>query len=93
MRNNEEYKDKEINFDTLHIYWPIGELCKCGKIDLMWYDFPTIILQTEAWKATELIKNGRKYQPDIILDNRLEVSGSGFGSIATDNPRNLVATM
>ena len=28
----------------------------------------------------------RALQPDIILDNRLEVSGSGFGSIATDEP-------
>lgn len=28
----------------------------------------------------------RSLQPDIIIDNRLEVSGSGFGSIATDEP-------
>ena len=28
----------------------------------------------------------RSYQPDIIIDNRLEVSGEGFGSLATDNP-------
>ena len=28
----------------------------------------------------------RSLQPDIILDNRLEVSGEGFGSLATDAP-------
>ena len=28
----------------------------------------------------------RSYQPDVIIDNRLEASGEGFGSLATDNP-------
>ena len=28
----------------------------------------------------------RKYQPDVIMDNRLETSGEGFGSIVTENP-------
>ncbi len=90
MRNNEEYKDKEINFDNYltYMHGQIEELCRdYGKIDLMWYDFSYDNLTGEAWKATELVRMVRKYQPDIILDNRLEVSGSGFGSIATDNPK------
>jgi alpha-L-fucosidase len=40
----------------------------------------------EKWEATKLINMIRTYQSDIITDNRLEVSGEGFGSLATDNP-------
>ena len=28
----------------------------------------------------------RKLQPDVIIDNRLEVSGEGYGSLAAGNP-------
>ena len=28
----------------------------------------------------------RHYQPDVIIDNRLEGAGDNHGSIATDNP-------
>ena len=89
MRNNEAYRDKEIHFDRYlaYMHGQVEELCRdYGKIDIIWFDFSYDDLNGEAWKATELIRMVRKYQPHIIIDNRLEVSGSGFGSIATDHP-------
>ena len=32
-------------------------------------------LRGEAWKATELVNMVRSLQPEVIIDNRLEVSG------------------
>lgn len=34
--------------------------------------------------ASKLIDMVRHYQPNVIVDNRLETSGEGFGSIVTD---------
>ncbi len=34
----------------------------------------------------ELIRMVRKYQPDVIIDNRLEGSGEDHGSIVSENP-------
>ena len=43
-------------------------------------------MRGEAWKATELVRMVRKHQPDVIMDNRLEVGGEGFGSIVNEVP-------
>ncbi len=89
LRNDEREKDKQKNFDNYlkYMHGQIEELCRdYGKIDIMWFDFSYDDMTGEKWKASELVRMVRSYQPDIILDNRLEVSGSGFGSIATDNP-------
>lgn len=89
MRNNEAWKDKVHNFDNYldYMHAQIRELCtNYGKIDMMWFDFSYDDLKGEAWRGSELVRMVRSLQPGIILDNRLEASGSGFGSIATDNP-------
>lgn len=89
MRDNKEYDGAVHNFDNYleYMHGQIEELCaNYGKIDLMWFDFAYGDMKGEKWKATELMEMVRKYQPDIIVDNRLEVSGEGFGSIATSNP-------
>lgn len=89
MRNNEAWKDKVHNFDEYldYMHAQIRELCtNYGKIDMMWFDFSYDDLKGEAWRGSELVRMVRSLQPGIILDNRLEASGSGFGSIATDNP-------
>ena len=89
MRNNPAYKDKPYNFDNYldYMHGQIRELCtNYGKLDMMWFDFSYDNLTGEAWRGSELVRMVRSLQPDIILDNRLEVSGSGFGSIATDEP-------
>lgn len=89
MRNNEAYKDEKIDFDRYleYMHGQVKELVtNYGKIDILWFDFSYDDMCGEKWKATELIKMVRKYQPDVIIDNRLEGSGEDHGSIATANP-------
>lgn len=89
MRNCEAVKDIERDFDRYldYMHGQVKELCtEYGKLDIMWFDFSYGEMTGEAWKATELVNMVRSYQPDVIIDNRLEVSGEGFGSIATDTP-------
>jgi alpha-L-fucosidase len=89
MRDNEAFKGVQHNFDNYldYMHGQIKELCtNYGKIDLFWFDFSYDNLTGEAWRATELVRMIRKYQPDVLIDNRLEVSGEGFGSLLTDEP-------
>ena len=88
-RNNEAYKDEKIDFDR-YVEFMNGQVKELvtnyGKLDILWFDFSYDDMCGEKWKATELIKMVRKYQPDVIIDNRLEGSGEDHGSIATANP-------
>lgn len=89
MRNNPAYKDEKINFDRYleYMHGQVKELVTgYGKLDLLWFDFSYDDMTGEKWKATELIKMVRKYQPDVIIDNRLEGAGDNHGSITTDEP-------
>lgn len=91
LRNCEAEKEAEAgrDFDRYleYMHGQIKELCtRYGKIDVMWFDFSYDDMTGEKWHATELVNMIRTYQPDVIIDNRLEVSGEGFGSLATDNP-------
>lgn len=90
MRNNK----KEINegrcFERYleYMHNQIRELCtNYGKIDLFWFDFSYKNMSGEKWNASELVNMVRCLQPDVIIDNRLEVSGEGgYGSLADGNP-------
>ena len=89
MRNNEAFKDYKGDFSNYlkYMHGQIEELCRdYGKIDLFWFDFSYDDLRGEAWEATKLVRMMRSYQPHVMIDNRLEVSGEGFGSLVTDNP-------
>lgn len=89
MRNNEAYKDEKIDFDRYleYMHGQIKELVtNYGKIDILWFDFSYDDMCGEKWRATDLIKMVRSYQPDVIIDNRLEGAGDNHGSIATVNP-------
>lgn len=89
MRSCEAEKDVPRDFNRYldYMHGQVKELCtNYGKLDLMWFDFSYGDLRGEAWRGTELVRMIRSYQPDVIIDNRLEVSGEGFGSIATDDP-------
>lgn len=57
-----------------------------GNWILLWFDFSYDDMTGEKWKATDLIKMVRHYQPDVIIDNRLEGAGDNHGSIATEHP-------
>lgn len=89
MRNREEFKDEEIDFDRYltYMHGQVKELVtNYGKLDLLWFDFSYDDMCGEKWKATELIRMVREYQPDVVIDNRLEGAGDNHGSIATANP-------
>lgn len=89
MRNNDEYNKREINFDNYldYMHKQVEEICtNYGELDLLWFDFSYDNMTGEKWKATELINIVRKLQPNVIINNRLEVSGEGLGSLAEGNP-------
>lgn len=89
MRNNPAYTNENRNFDRYLTFMhnQVREICtNYGKLDLLWFDFSYDNLRGEAWKATELIQMVRELQPGVIIDNRLEVSGEGYGSLAAGNP-------
>lgn len=89
MRNRPKYSNENRDFNRYLTYMheQVRELCSnYGKIDVLWFDFSYGKLRGEAWKATELITMVRSLQPDVIIDNRLECSGEGFGSLYECNP-------
>lgn len=89
MRNRPEYGNENRNFDRYldYMHAQVRELCtNYGKLDLLWFDFSYGDLRGEAWRAAELVDMVRTLQPEIIIDNRLEVSGEGYGSLAACKP-------
>lgn len=89
MRDNENYQNDNRNFDRYldYMHGQVREICSnYGKIDVIWFDFSYQDMRGEKWKAAELMQMVRSLQPDVIIDNRLEVSGEGFGSLAACNP-------
>ena len=74
MRNNPAYKNDNRDFSRYvdYMHNQIREICtNYGKLDLLWFDFNMV----------------RELQPGVIIDNRLEASGVGYGSMATGNPK------
>lgn len=89
MRGNEKYTDENRNFENYKefLYNQVEEICtNYGKLDLLWFDFSYDDMRGEKWGATKLMNMVRSLQPDVIIDNRLEVSGEGRGSLAECNP-------
>ena len=89
MRGNPAYREEQIDFDRYlaYMHGQVEELVtNYGKIDILWFDFAYGELCGEAWKATKLMQMVRSHQPDVIVDNRLEASGEGFGSLVTEHP-------
>ena len=60
-------------------------LTNYGKVDILWFDFsyppadgnPEHGKGHNEWESEELVKVIRSLQPEIILDNRLDLPGSG----------------
>lgn len=89
MRNNPEYSNEKRDFERYKefLYNQVEEICtNYGKLDILWFDFSYGELRGEAWGASRLIEMIRKHQPHVIIDNRLEVSGEGRGSLAACKP-------
>ena len=77
MRENEAWKGREHHLDNYvkYLHGQVKELCtNYGKIDIMWFDFSYDDMSDETWKAKELVEMIRSYQPDVIIDNRLEAN-------------------
>ncbi len=89
MRSNEDFRNRPREFGRYleYMHGQIRELLTgYGKIDIMWFDFSYDGMKGETWRATDLITMVRSLQPHIIIDNRLEASGSERGSIFSSNP-------
>ena len=89
MRNDPAYGNENRNFDRYldYMHAQAREICSnYGKLDLIWFDFSYDNLRGEAWRATELMEMVRTLQPDVVINNRLEVSGEGYGSLAACKP-------
>lgn len=89
MRGNEKYLDEHRNWDRYVEYFhnQVEEICtNYGKLDILWFDFSYDDMRGEKWGATKLIDMVRRLQPQVIIDNRLEVSGEGRGSLAECKP-------
>ena len=89
MRSHPECSNENRDFDRYleFMHGQVRELCEnYGKLDILWFDFSYDHMRGETWKAAELVDMVRTLQPGVIIDNRLEVSGEGFGSLYECNP-------
>ena len=89
MRGSPAYSNEDRDFERYldYMHGQVEELCtNYGKIDILWFDFSYGRMRGETWRATELVDMVRTLQPGVIIDNRLEVSGEGYGSLAQCRP-------
>lgn len=89
MRSDPAASNEERDFERYlaYMHGQVRELCtRYGRLDVLWFDFSYDQLRGEAWRANELADMVRTLQPGILLNNRLEVSGEGFGSLAQGEP-------
>ena len=89
MRNHPECSNENRDFNRYleYMFNQAREICSnYGKLDLLWFDFSYDHMRGETWRATEFMEMVRSLQPNVIIDNRLEVSGEGFGSLHDCRP-------
>ena len=89
QRDDPAWKGYDHNFswylDFMHEQ--VRELCSnYGRVDLLWLDYSYDDMRAETWQAEELVQMIRTLQPGIVLNNRLEASGEGFGSLVSGSP-------
>ncbi len=75
QRDDDEYAKRKFDWDNYlkYMHGQVEELVRdYGKLDIMWFDYSFDDYSGEKWKAKELVDLVHKYQPDIILDNRLD---------------------
>ncbi len=85
MVGNKEFEEQKKNYNwknyTDYMYNQVEELVtNYGKIDILWFDYSFGDYKGEKWGATKLINMVKKYQPQIIIDNRLG------GNMETEHP-------
>jgi alpha-L-fucosidase len=84
MRENEEYISEDKNHDIAryreYLYGQTRELLtEFGRVDILWYDFSVGATEKFAgkgkneWQSEQLIEMIRELQPNIIMNDRLEI--------------------
>lgn len=77
QRGDKEYAKRNFNWDNYlkYMHGQVEELVRdYGKLDIMWFDYSFDEYNGEKWKAKELLEMVHRYQPDILLDNRLTIN-------------------
>lgn len=81
MKPEEFNKGRKLSRYAKYMRDQVTELLtNYGKIDILWFDFSYPGENGKGhdeWESEKLIKQVRKLQPDIIVDNRLDLPGSG----------------
>jgi alpha-L-fucosidase len=89
MRNHRECGNENRQFERYisYMHSQVKELCcNYGKIDIFWFDFSYADMRGEVWKGKELLEMVRKYQPEAVIDDRLETDGEVYGSLVSGEP-------
>ncbi|GHT67168.1 alpha-L-fucosidase [Spirochaetia bacterium] len=86
MRGNEAFKNEKIDFNRYleYMHGQVEELVSgYGKLDVLWFDFSYDDMSGETWRAQDLVRMVRRYQSDVVIDNRLHAGGH---SLESENP-------
>lgn len=89
QRNNPACTNEQRNWERYldFMHRQVREICtNYGELGLLWFDFSYDDMRGERWGATRLMQMVRELQPTAVVNNRLEVSGEGRGSLAECNP-------
>lgn len=89
QRNDPAAKGVKRNFQNYldYMHGQIKELLtNYGQLDIMWFDFSYGDLHGEAWQPEVIMDLIHQYQPQMIIDNRIEGSGTEGGTIMTSQP-------
>lgn len=89
MRNHPECSNENRDFSKYldYMHTQIKELLtNYGKLDIMWFDFSYGNMKKDVWNADKIVRMAREYQPDMIIDNRLEGDGIYPGTIKDETP-------
>ncbi len=84
LRNDKKARKREAKRDVrkyaAYLHKQVRELLtNFGKIDVIWFDFSYPGKDGKGrddWQSEKLVRMVRKLQPDIIIDNRLDLPGS-----------------
>ncbi len=73
---------KDLTRYTEYLHGQVRELLTgFGKIDIMWFDFSYPNVKggkgRDEWQSEKLLKMIRELMPEVILDDRLDLPGSG----------------
>ena len=91
MRDSEEWKEKnkhrDMNKYAYYLHAQIREiLTDFGEIDMIFFDFSIkdhktgeVIKGRDAWKSEELVKMVRELQPNILINDRLDLDDTDWG--------------